>query len=59
MAEKEASVYFIFEKAYNKDNPILFTASHGERAPPAPPLPGPFWVTGFDGGRMGWVVVGG
>lgn len=33
MAEKEASVYFIFEKAYNKDNPIPFTASHGERAP--------------------------
>lgn len=25
---------------------------------PVPPLPGPFWVTGFDGGRTGWVVGG-
>ena len=56
MPEKEASVYFIFEKAYNKGNPIHFTASPGERAPP---LPGPFWVTGSDGGggRGGGAVV--
>lgn len=54
MPEKEASVYFIVEKAYNKGNSIHFTASPEERAPP---LPGPFWVTGFDGGGWGGAVV--
>lgn len=56
MPEKEASVYFIFEKAQNKGNSIHFTASPGERAPP---LPGPFWVTGLDGGGGGvqWLSV--